>query len=299
MSLQLIDPMFSSRFKNATVEKLCTGAVWGEGPVWMAQDQSVLWSDIPNNRMLRWSERDGISVWRHNANFTNGHTLEADGSLLHCSHGARAIIRTRFGLHLTHPQDEVVVDRFEGGRLNSPNDITVKSDGTIWFTDPPYGILSNQEGYQAESEQKGCFVFCFNPKTNALRKATDFLIHPNGLAFSPTEDILYVSDTSAAVLPDGKHHIVAFDVDAVSQLRNPRVFAVIDPGLPDGFRVDAQGWLFVSSKDSVQVFHPNGTLLAKIMIPEKVGNLTFAGTDHCTIYVCASSSLYRVKLATV
>ncbi len=262
----------------------------------MQEDRSILWSDIPNNRMLRWSEKDGMSVWRDSVNFTNGHTRDADGSLLHCSHGARAILRTRFNADLSITSDEIVVDKFEGKRLNSPNDIVVKRDGTIWFTDPPYGILSNREGFKAPQEQAGCFVYCFDPTSKPLTKVTDFIVHPNGLAFSPDETLLYVSDTSGAVIANGNHHIVVFDV-LKNELSNPRIFAQIEPGLPDGFRIDPQGWLYISSEDSVQVYHPDGTQLAKIMMPEKVGNLCFEGTNYSTLYVCASTSLYRIKLS--
>jgi gluconolactonase len=300
-AIQSFDRRWTNRYSGATLEKLAQGAVWGEGPVWMHEDDSILWSDIPNNRMLRWSAKDGQTLWRSPADFTNGHTREADGSLLHCSHGARAIIRTRFGPNLTSPIDEIVVNSYRGKRLNSPNDVVVKSDGTIWFTDPPYGILSNNEGYAAESEIGKCHVFCFNPKTSSLTAVTDYLVHPNGLAFSPDEQRLYVSDTSA-VLDDknGFHHIVVFDViedtSKDATIVNPRTFATITPGLPDGFRVNHDGWLFTSSLDSVQVYHADGTRLATIAIPEKIGNLTFKGENHDILYVVASSSLYRVSL---
>ncbi|BFG79816.1 SMP-30/gluconolactonase/LRE family protein [Paraburkholderia terrae] len=285
---------------GVTLERLCTGAIWGEGPVWIHEDSSVLWSDIPNNRMLRWSDRDGMTVWRDNVEFTNGHTREHDGSILHCSHGQRAIVRTRFGANLENAIDETVVDRFEGKRLNSPNDIVVKRDGTIWFSDPPYGIVSDREGHMAESELGDNYVFRYDPSTGELKVATDLVEEPNGLAFSPDESVLYVSDTSAALQVDGggHHHIVAFDVVNDRELANPRVFAVIEPGLADGFRVDRQGWILTSSADSVQVYHPDGSRLARIGVPEKVANLTFGGSDGDELYICASSSLYRIRLNT-
>jgi len=282
---------------GARLECLCTGAAWSEGPVWMHEDDSVLWSDIPNNRMLRWSAAHGMTVWRDAVDFTNGHTREADGSLLHCSHGQRAIVRTRFGAGLSVLHDEVVVDRYRGKRLNSPNDVVVKSDGTIWFTDPPYGILSDHEGHKAEREQDGNHVFCFDPRTGELTVASDAVQEPNGLAFSPDERLLYVSDTSAALRTDGggNHHIVVFEVSG-AVLGTPRVFAQITPGLADGFRLDERGWVYTSSADSVQVYHPDGTRLARIPVPEKVGNLTFGGTQRNQLYICASSSLYRITL---
>jgi gluconolactonase len=297
--------VFDARFKAVSegagsLVRLCTGAIWSEGPIWMHEDQSVLWSDIPNDRMLRWHAKESMTIWRSNAEFANGHTREMDGSLLHCSHGLRAIVRTRFGPGLSDPHDETVVDRYQGRRLNSPNDIVVKSDNTIWFTDPPYGILSDHEGYKAESELGDCYVFRFDPRYESLRVVTDWVEHPNGLAFSPDESVLYVSDTSAAVRSDGggNHHIVAFDVVDGDALAHPRIFANIAPGLPDGFRLDVHGFVYTSSEDSVQVYHPDGTKLARIPVPEKVGNLTFGGVNRDELFICASTSLYSIQLNT-
>ncbi len=300
-AVEVLDPRFAAVADGAgELQHLCSGAVWSEGPVWMREDDSVLWSDIPNNRMLRWHASTGMTVWRDQAEFTNGHTREADGSLLHCSHGLRAIVRTRFGPEMQPLADEIVVDRHQGRRLNSPNDVVVKSDGTIWFTDPPYGIVSDVEGHRADSELGRHQVFRFDPTSGSLRMVTDWLEDPNGLAFSPDESLLYVSDTSAARLDSrrGHHHIVAFDVVAGGDLANPRVFAVVDPGLPDGFRLDHHGFVYTSSLDAVQVYHPDGTRIGRIPVPEKIGNLTFGGSDRDRLYICASSSLYRLRLNT-
>ena len=299
--MEVLDPRFAPVAQGSgALEKLCTGAVWSEGPVWMREDHSVLWSDIPNNRMLRWSERDGMSEWRTAAEFTNGHTREADGSLLHCSHGLRAIVRTRFAAGLACAQDEVVVSHYQGRRLNSPNDVVVKSDGTIWFTDPPYGIASDREGYRADSEIGRNCVYRFDPATGSLRQVSDWLEEPNGLAFSPDESLLYVSDTSAALRTDGSghHHIAVFDVVRGRELVNPRVFAQITPGLADGFRVDVRGFVYTSSADSVQVYHPDGTRIGRIPVPEKVGNLCFGGAQGNQLFIVASTSLYRIVLNT-
>ncbi len=299
--VEVLDPRFAAVAAGAgALECLCTGAQWSEGPVWMREDGSVLFSDIPNNRMLRWHARSGMSVWREPAEFTNGHALQVDGSLLHCSHGQRAIIRTRFGAGLQPLADEVLVSHYQDRRLNSPNDIVVKRDGSIWFTDPPYGIVSNHEGHQAESELGANYVFRFEPASGALCIASDFLEEPNGLAFSPDETLLYVSDTSAALRQDGggQHHIVAFDVLVGQDLANPRIFAVVNPGLADGFKVDVQGFVYTSSADSVQVYHPDGTRIGRINVPEKVGNLVFGGTAGNELFICASSSLYRIVLST-
>ena len=300
-SINVLDARFSAVANGASnLLQLYTGAVWSEGPVWMREDNSLLWSDIPNNRMLRWELKAGTTVWRDQADFTNGHAREHDGSLLHCSHGQRAIVRTRFGSGVGPLADEVVVSHFQGRRLNSPNDLVVKGDGSIWFTDPPYGIVSDREGHMAPSELNAHYVFRFSPSTGALRIASDFLEEPNGLAFSPDESVLYVSDTSAALQTDGSgnHHIVAFDVTDGQDLANPRIFAVIEPGLADGFKVDQHGFVYTSSADSVQVFHPDGSKLAVIPVPEKVGNLAFGGVLGNELFVCASTSLYKITLNT-
>ena len=283
-----------------TLERLCTGAIWSEGPVWMPRTQQLLWSDIPNNRMLSWHAEQGMSVWRESVEFTNGHVLEADGSLLHCSHGQRAITRTRFDAQGRVASDEVVVSHYQGRRLNSPNDVVVKCDGTIWFTDPPYGILSDYEGHKAESELGDCYVFRFDPRSGSLRVVSDWVEEPNGLAFSPDESVLYVSDTSAALRTDGggHHHNVAFDVVDGQDLAKPRVFAVVNPGVSDGFRLDDHGFVYTSSQDSVQVYHPDGTRIGRIGVPEKVGNLVFGGPLGNELFICASTSLYRVRLNT-
>jgi gluconolactonase len=298
--IDIFDPRLNPVVQGASLKRLCTGAIWSEGPVWLHEDNSVLWSDIPNNRMLRWSEADGMTVWRDGVEFTNGHTRDASGDLLHSSHGLRAIVRTPMhqGKISAHTPDALVVDRYQGKRLNSPNDIIVKRDGTIWFTDPPYGILSDQEGHKAASEQVANHVFCFDPLTNILTAASAWVREPNGLAFSPDESLLYVSDTSAALDDKGNHHIVQFDVLAGNVLAHPRVFAVVSPGLPDGFRVDKQGWVYTSSLDGVQIYDADGVLLGKIHVPEKVGNLCFGGPSGNQLYIAASTSLYRITLHT-
>ena len=276
--------------------RLCTGARWSEGPVWLYEDDSVLWSDIPNNRMLRWSARDGMSVWRDDVEFTNGHARDLDGSILHCSHGLRAVFRTR----IDGGGQAVVVDRWQGRRFNAPNDIVVKSDGTIWFTDPPYGLVIPEEGHGGESEIGDCLVFRFDPRDGSLAAVTDLVDEPNGLAFSPDESLLYVSDTSSTLRKDGggNHCIWVFDVVAGRALANGRVFAEVSPGVPDGFRLDQRGFIYTSSLDSVQVYHPDGALLGRILVPEKVGNATFGGYERDILYIAASTSLYCIRLAT-
>lgn len=295
--VEVLDPRLAPVVAPASVlERLCTGAIWSEGPVWIAEEDCVLWSDIPNNRMLRWSARDGMSVFRDNVEFTNGHVRDHDGSVLHCSHGLRAVFRT----DIHGGNQRVVIDRWQGKRFNAPNDIVVKSDGTIWFTDPPYGLIIPVEGHGGESEIGDCLVFRFDPRTGEVEPVTDLPIEPNGLAFSPDEALLYVSDTSAALDREatGNHCIFVFDVVAGRALANGRKFADVAPGVPDGFRVDAQGWIYTSALDGVHVYHPDGTLLGKIRVPEKVGNVTFGGPGRDVLYIAASTSLYRIRLAT-
>src|SRR5262245_8673800 len=192
---------------DSRVERLCGGTIWAEGPVYFRYGDYVLWSDIPNDRMMRWSAADGMSVFRQPAQYTNGHTRDNQGRLVSCSHGARAILRTE-------PDGAIVtlVDRHQGGRLNSPNDLVVKSDDTIWFTDPTYGIKSNREGHQAPSEQAGRYVYRLNPADGDLTVVADDFEMPNGIAFSPDEATLYIADTGATERPDGPRHIRAFDV---------------------------------------------------------------------------------------
>ncbi|MBS0340086.1 MAG: SMP-30/gluconolactonase/LRE family protein [Proteobacteria bacterium] len=300
--IEILDPRFQPVAQGASpLERLGGGAIWSEGPVWLRETGQVLWSDIPNDRMLSWHPQDGVTVWRDAVDFTNGHVREVHGALLHCSHGLRAIVRTRLDAE-GRPigDDEIVVNRYQGRRLNSPNDIVVKRDGSLWFTDPPYGIASDREGHKAESELGRCYVFRFCPISGALRIASDWLEEPNGLAFSPDERLLYVSDTSAALRTDGSghHHIVVFDVVGGQDLANPRVFAQIAPGLADGFRLDLHGFVYTSSEDSVQVYHPDGTRIARIPVPEKVGNLVFGGPAGNELFIAASTSLYRIKLNT-
>jgi gluconolactonase len=279
---------------GSTLQRLATGAIWSEGPVWLDATRSLVWSDIPNNRMLSWSQAAGMTVFRAPSNFSNGNTLDREGRMVTCEHGRRCVSRTGHDGSV-----EVLVDRYRGRRLNSPNDVVVKSDGTIWFTDPSYGIMSNREGYAAPSElDDRCYVFRFDPASGELVVVEDSFAKPNGLAFSPDERLLYVTDTSGSHDPGGNHHLRVFDVMNGNRLANGRVFAVVEPGLPDGFRVDAQGRLFVSAEDGIHVFDPDGTLLGKILVPERTGNCCWGEADRATLYIAASTSLYRIHLDT-
>lgn len=293
--IEVFDPRFASVVRaDSGLERLCTGAIWSEGPVWLDARQTLVWSDIPNNRMLAWSQAAGMTVFRAPSHFANGNTLDREGRIVTCEHGRRCVSRTGHDGSV-----EILVDRYQGRRLNSPNDVVVKCDGTIWFTDPSYGIMSDREGYVAPSELGDrCYVFCFDPATGELRVVEDSFAKPNGLAFSPDERRLYVTDTSASHDPAGFHHLHCFDVLPGNRLGNGRVFAVVEPGLPDGFRVDEAERLYVSAEDGVHVYAADGTLLGKIVVPERTGNCTWGGADRDTLYVAASTSLYRMRLNT-
>jgi gluconolactonase len=278
---------------NAALTKLADGAIHSEGPVYLPETDSTIWSDAHGNRLFGWSARDGVSVLRDPADYQNGNYRDLAGRLVSCSSGLRAIIRREHD-----GQWSVLCDRYRGNRLNSPNDLVVKSDGTIWFTDPPYGILAPHQGYGGVQEQPGSYVYRFDPAIPEIDAVVTDMPRPNGLAFNPDESILYVSDTSAFDLPDGAHHIRAYDVVDNRHTTNGRTFAAIDPGQPDGLRVDRSGNVFTSSEDSVQVYIPDGTRIGKILVPEIVANLTFGGRNRDCLFIAAGRSLYAIDLNT-
>jgi gluconolactonase len=286
------DPRFERLVRaDAELVRLADGALWAEGPVYLPDDDAVVWSDVRGNVVQRWSAADGATDLYRPSDFANGHTLDHDGSILACEHGRRRIARYgRDGSRTT------VVERYRGARLNSPNDVVVASDGAIWFTDPPYGILDDSEGYRAESELGGCFVFRFDGTGGDLEKAGFDLIHPNGLAFSPDESTLYVSDTSVARIEGGSHHIVAFDVVDGRALASPRVFAVIEPGVSDGLRVDVEGNVWTSAGDGIHVLDPSGLELGRILLPDEASNCTFGGADGRRLFITATSTLWSIDV---
>ncbi len=283
---ELIDP-------TVTVERLGGDCVWAEGPAWLPDHEAVIWSDVRRNRIMRWTEAAGVEVEQTDVEFTNGRTLDLEGRVVVCSQGHRRIERVEHDGTITP-----LVSTYQGARLNSPNDVVVKSDGSIWFSDPPYGILTSEEGHAAEPDLPGCYVFRFDPATGDTTIVTDLLVHPNGLAFSVDESVLYISDSSGAVDPAGNHHIMAFDVENGSELHNPRVFAEITPGLPDGFRVDRTGHVFTSAGDGIHVLTEEGNRIGKIPIPEVTSNCVFGGPDGTDLFMTATTSLYRVRTRT-
>ena len=277
---------------NASLERLYTGTEWAEGPVWLPDVRALRWSDIPNNRIMQYHADDGTTVvYRTEVEFTNGRTLDLTGAVIQCSHGRRAVEREVDGVPV------VLVDRWQGSRLNSPNDVVVASDGAIWFSDPPYGIVSNREGRIADQEYGGCYVFRFYERRDELTPMVRDMVDPNGLAFSPDESILYVSDTGWVRDKSAPRHIRAYDV-VDGACVGGRVFAEIDEGWPDGFRVDEAGRVWSSSGDGVRVFAPDGELVLHVPVPERIGNLCFGGPGGDDLYIAATSSLYRIKTAT-
>lgn len=274
---------------NARLECLHSGMRWPEGPVYFADGDYLLWSDIPNNRIMRWVEGGSVSIYRYPADNANGNTRDRQGRLITCESGARRVTRTEYDGTIT-----ILADRFNGKRLNSPNDVVVKSDDTIWFTDPDYGILSDYTGNKAKSELGVNHVFRLDPRNNVLTAATADMVKPNGLAFSPDETILYVADTSISHDPQGNHHILAWDVIDGKRLANSRVFAVVTPGVSDGFRVDIEGNIWTSAGDGVHCYAPDGVLIGKIHLPEVCTNLTFGGRKRNRLFMTCASSLYAV-----
>jgi len=276
----------------AEVEELFDGCRWAEGPVWFNEHSTLVWSDIPNQRLLRWTEGVGVSVFRDRSNFANGNTRDRQGRLISCEHGGRRVTRTEPDGAIT-----VIADSFDGKPLNSPNDVVVKSDGTIWFTDPNYGIMSDYEGHKADMEQRGCFVFCADSETGELKIVADDFEKPNGLCFNADESRLYIADSGRSHDPDGPHHIRVFDVGSDNSLSNGRVFCDVDPGVPDGFRLDIHENVWTSCQNGVICFDSEGTALGKIKIPTMVANLTFGGPNRNRLFITATKSVYAVYVA--
>ena len=285
---EAMDPRFGSFVQfNAPLKKLATGFDWVEGPVWMGDAGCLLFSDIPNNRILRWTPEVGITTYRAPSNYSNGHTRDRQGRLVSCEHGTRRVTRTEWNGAVT-----VIADGYQGKRLNSPNDVVVKSDGSIWFTDPHYGIKTNYEGYKAD-EELPCQVYRVDPDGTMEAVLTDFAC-PNGLAFSPDETKLYVADTGRMFSSDPQH-IRVFDMGS-GRPKGGAVFHVFSPGASDGLRVDTDGNIWSSAGDGVHCLAPDGTLLGKILVPEIVSNVCFGGRAKHQLYITATTSLYMVAL---
>jgi gluconolactonase len=295
-AIRALDPTFKKyHLALSSVERLWTGSRWGEGPVWLGDWRCLLWSDIPNNRVLRWEEETGaVSVWRKPSNNANGHTRDREGRVIACEHRGRRVVRFEYDGAIT-----VIADSFAGKKLNSPNDVVVKSDGSIWFTDPPFGIGGWYEGEKHVAEHAHTHVYRVDGQTGAITQVVDDVDHPNGLAFSPDEKILYIIESRS-----DPRNIIAFDVDGQT-LRNRRVLVRCEPAeTPDGFRVDTDGNLWCGwgmggpGLDGVKVFNSAGAPIGFIDLPERCANVCFGGRDRNRLFMAAAHSLYSLYVNT-
>ncbi len=297
-AIETLDPRFEGyRIFSAAVERLYTGCRWSEGPVWFGDGRYLLWSDIPNNRILKWEEETGqVSIFRKPTDFGNGNTRDRQGRLITCEHGGRRVTRTEYDGSIT-----VLMDQWRGKPLNSPNDVVVKSDGSVWFTDPPFGILGNYEGHRAEPEVPQA-VYRIDGDSDEITVVTDDVLGPNGLCFSPDESILYVVESRG--VPNRK--ILAFDVNSDGRkISNKRVHIDAGPGgTPDGMRSDVDGnlwcgWGMGSAElDGVLVFAPDGAKIGRIALPERCANVCFGGPKRNRLFMAASQSLYALYVNT-
>ena len=299
-SVEVVDSRFNKyRIMNAAVERLYTGTRWAEGPVWFADGRYLLFSDIPNNRLLRWLEDTGeVSVFRSPSNYTNGNTRDREGRLISCEHDARRVTRTEHDGAIT-----VLIDRFQAKKLNAPNDLAVHSDGAIWFTDPGYGIMSNYEGHKTDLELP-CNVYRLDPRTREVAVVASDMDKPNGICFSPDEKKLYIVDTGVPKNANDPHPIRVYDVEEKKRLKNGRLFVNMAPGSSDGIRCDIDGNVWSAagwggeSFNGIHVFGPDGILIGKIHLPETCANLCFGGAKKNRLFMTASQSLYSVYVET-
>lgn len=295
-AVEILDASFARyRVFSAAVERLATGCRWSEGPVWFGDGRYLLWSDIPNNRILRWDEETGaVGTFRRPSGFANGNTRDRQGRLVTCEHGGRRVVRTEYDGSLT-----VLADAFEGRRLNAPNDLVTARDGAVWFTDPTFGISGYYEGERAESELPQN-VYRLDAETGALDVVAHDIAGPNGLCFSPDESRLYLVESRG----EPTRRIVAFDVVGGRTLRDRRVLIDAGPGTPDGIRCDQDGNLWCGwgmgddALDGVMVFNPEGCLIGRIHLPERCANLCFGGRHRNRLFMAASQSLYALYVDT-
>jgi gluconolactonase len=295
-NIKVLDPRFQQYvLGNAAIERLAGGCRFTEGPVWFGDGRYLLWSDIPNDRIMKWEEETGaVSVFRRPSGFANGNTRDRQGRLVTCEHGGRRVSRTEYDGTIT-----VLADRFAGKPLNSPNDVVVKSDGSIWFTDPPFGLLSYYEGTVAKPELP-TDVYRLDGATGELAVVAEGINCPNGLAFSPDESLLYVVESRSV-----PRNILAYDVvDSGRRLANRRTLIAAGPGTPDGFRCDVDGNLWCGwgmgdpALDGVAIFNPDGRLIGRIDLPERCANVCFGGTYRNRLFMAAAKSVYALYVNT-
>ncbi|MBZ5670991.1 MAG: SMP-30/gluconolactonase/LRE family protein [Acidobacteriia bacterium] len=299
-AIEIVDPRFEKyRVGNAAIERLYTGARWSEGPVWFGDGRYLVWSDIPNNRMLRWLELTGeVSVFRYPSNYTNGNTRDKQGRLISCEHDARRVTRTELDGTIT-----VLIDHYQSKPFNAPNDVVVHSNGSIWFTDPGYGIMGNYEGHKAAFELPAN-VYRLDPKSGEVAVVVGDMRRPNGLCFSPDETKLYIVDTGMTDGPQYPHNIRVYDVVEGARLANGRVFVEMGAGLADGIRCDVDGNVWAGTGwggedfSGVQVLAPEGKLIGKVHLPEICANICFGGAKRNRLFMVASTSLYSVYVGT-
>ena len=289
---EICSPRFAGYIlNNAALETLATGFRWIEGPVWMGDANCLLFQDIPNDRTMRWIEGQGVSVYRAPSNYANGQTRDRQGRLIACSHRERCLYRTEYDGRVTK-----LIDRHAGRRLNSPNDVVVKSDGSIWFTDPLYGISNDYEGGRQTSEQPPA-VYRFEPETGDIRIVANDFDGPNGLAFSPDETRLYIAETGNQTEQTPRQYIRVFDVEPDgATLSGGDIFHKIDPGCCDGMRVDEHGNIWSSAADGVHCISADGELLGRIFVPHRVSNVTFGGPAKNCLFIGGSTTLYAIFL---
>jgi gluconolactonase len=291
---EVIEPEFAKCFiGHARVERLWSGARWAEGPAWFGGGRYLIFSDLPNNRLMRFDETDGsVSIFRSPSGFANGNTCDRQGRLITCEHFNRRVTRTEHDGTIT-----VLADQYRGRKLNSPNDVVVKSDGSIWFTDPDYGIIADYEGQIQPREQAGCYVYRLDPNSGALSVVADDFDHPNGLAFSSDESELFIADSGGTESPKGPRHIRRFKLKpSGDKLKSNGVYAKCDAGFFDGFRIDKSDRLWTSCAQGVQCFNKSGKLVGKINVPEMVANVCFGGLMRNRLFICGTTSLYCVYL---
>lgn len=293
MDVVSLDPIFDGLvLGNASVECLWTGGRWLEGPVYLAEHSLLLWSDIPNDRMLWRHDSGAVGTYRLPSHFVNGSTRDLDGRLISCEHGGRRVVRAE-----TNGAFTVLAYEYAGRKLNSPNDVIVDSRGGIWFTDPTYGILSDYEGGRRDQEQDHCGVYYLPAPGEPLQLVISDLGQPNGLAFSPDESVLYVADSEATHNPGGAHYIWAYDSVEGGSVSGKRKFADVSPGVADGFCIDEFGNVWTSAADGVHCYSPGGSLLGKVLLPEVASNCILGGVNRNRLFITASTSVYSLYVA--